>query len=99
MVFGGLLNLCFILCHSPYTFLNGFITLGILNEIWYSSISCMKTNFLLGFTKDVITNGNKHLGTFESPIIHYPIFNVKNLNLMEFFPFKIFNNLLRKEGK
>jgi hypothetical protein len=59
----------------------------------------MKTKFLLGLTKDVITNGNKHLATFESPIIHYPIFNVKNLNLMEFFSFKVFNNLLRKEGK
>jgi hypothetical protein len=59
----------------------------------------MKKNFLLGLTKDVITNGNKHLGTFESPMIHYPIFNVRNLNLMEFFSFKVFNNVLGKEGK
>jgi hypothetical protein len=59
----------------------------------------MKTNFLLGLIGDVIINGNKHLGTFESPIIHYPIFNVKNLNLMEMFSFKVFNNVLGKEGK
>jgi hypothetical protein len=59
----------------------------------------MKTKFLLGFIGDMITNGNKHLGTFESPIIHYPIFNVKNLNLMEIFHSKIFNNVLGKEGK
>jgi hypothetical protein len=30
--------MCFILCHSPYTFLNGFITLEILNEICYSTL-------------------------------------------------------------
>jgi hypothetical protein len=59
----------------------------------------MKIKFLLGLIGDMITNGNKHLNTFESPIIHYPIFNVKNLNLMEFFSFKIFNNVLGKEGK
>jgi len=47
----------------------------------------------------MFTNGNKHLGTFKSPIIHYPIFNVKNLNLMEFFSFKVFNNVLGKEGE
>jgi hypothetical protein len=34
--------------------------------LWYSTISCMKTKFLLGLTRDVITNGNKHLGTFET---------------------------------
>jgi hypothetical protein len=48
----------------------------------------MKTNFLLGLIGDVIRNGNKHLGTFENPIIRFPIFNAKNLNLMEFFSFK-----------
>ncbi len=48
----------------------------------------MKTKFLLGLIGDVITNGNKHLGTFESPIIHFPIFNVIFLNLMDFFSFK-----------
>jgi hypothetical protein len=53
----------------------------------------MKTKFLLGFIGDVITNGNDHLGTFENPIIHFPIFYVKNLNLMEFISFKIFNNV------
>ncbi len=53
---------------------------------------------LLGLIGDVITNGNKHLGTFDSPIIHYPIFNVKNLNLIGNFSFKIFNNVLGKEG-
>jgi hypothetical protein len=53
----------------------------------------------LGLIGDMITNGNKHLGIFESPIIDYPIFNVKNLNLMEFFSFKIFNNIFGKEGK
>jgi len=47
----------------------------------------------------MITNGNKHLGTFESPIIHYPSFNVKNLNIMKVFSFKVFNNVLEKEGK
>jgi hypothetical protein len=47
----------------------------------------------------MITNGSKHLGTFESPIIHYSIFNVKNLNLMKVFSFTIFNNVLGKEGK
>jgi hypothetical protein len=59
----------------------------------------MKTKFLLGLIGDMITNGNKHLGTFKSPIIHYPIFNVKNLNLMEISSFKVFNNVLRKGGK
>jgi hypothetical protein len=59
----------------------------------------MKTKFILRLIGDVITNGNKHLGTFESPIIHYPIFNIKNLNLMEKISFKVFNNVLRKEGK
>jgi hypothetical protein len=67
--------------------------------LWYFTISCMKTTFLMGLFRDVITNGNKHLGTFESPIIHYPIFIVKNLNLMEIFSFKVFDNLLGKEGK
>ncbi len=38
----------------------------------------MKKKFLLGLIGDMITNENKHLDTFESPIIHYPIFNVKN---------------------
>jgi len=40
---------------------------------WYSTISCMtkmKMKLLLGLIGDVITNENKHLGTFESPIIH-----------------------------
>jgi hypothetical protein len=37
----------------------------------------------------MITNENKHLGTFESPIIHFLIFNVKNLNLMEKISFKV----------
>jgi hypothetical protein len=49
------------------------------------AISCMtkmRINVLLGFIGDVITNGNNHLGVFES-IIHYPILNVKNLNMME----------------
>jgi hypothetical protein len=59
----------------------------------------MKTKFLLGLIMGVITNGNKHLGTFESPIINYPIFNVKILNLMEKISFKVFNNVLGKEGK
>ncbi len=59
----------------------------------------MKTKFLFGFIGDVITNVNKRLGTFESPIIHFPIFNVKYLNLIEFFSFKVFNNILGKEGK
>ncbi len=59
----------------------------------------MKTKLLLGLIGDVITNGNKHLGTFENPIIHYPIFNVKNLNLMEKISFKVFNNVLRKEAR
>jgi hypothetical protein len=47
----------------------------------------------------MIANGNKHLGTFESPIIHFLIFNVKNLNLMDIFSFKVFNNVVGKEGK
>jgi hypothetical protein len=59
----------------------------------------MKTRFLLGLIGDMITNGNKHFGTFESPIIHYPIFNVKILNLIENLSFKAFNNVLRKDGK
>jgi hypothetical protein len=42
----------------------------------------------------MITNGNKHLGTFEIPIIHYPVFNIKNLNLMGKNSFKVFNNVL-----
>ncbi len=69
--------------------------------LWYFTISVykMKTNFLLELIGDMIINGSKPLGTFESPIIHYPIFNVKNLNLMEFFSFKLFNNVLEKEGK
>jgi hypothetical protein len=49
----------------------------------------------------VIVNG-RHLGTFESPKImgiHYAIFNVKNLNLMEVSSFKVFNNVLGREGK
>jgi hypothetical protein len=57
----------------------------------------MKAKFLLGLIRDVIPNGNKHLHTFESPIIQYPIFNVKNLNLTEKISFKIFNNVLGKE--
>jgi hypothetical protein len=48
----------------------------------------METKILLGLIRDVITNGNKHLGIFESPIIHYPILNVKNLNLMDIFSLK-----------
>jgi hypothetical protein len=58
----------------------------------------MKRKFLLGLIGDIITNENKHLGTFESPIVHYPIFNVKKLNLMKFFSFKVFNNVFEKEG-
>jgi hypothetical protein len=58
----------------------------------------METKILLRVIKDVIINGNKHLGTFESLIIRYPIFNVKNLNLMEKNSFKMFNNVLKKEG-
>jgi hypothetical protein len=58
----------------------------------------LKTKFLLGLIGDMISNGNKHLSTFESPIIHYPIFNVKKLNLMIFFSFKVFNYVLGKEG-
>jgi hypothetical protein len=53
----------------------------------------MKKKFLLGLIGDVIINGNKHLGTFESPIINFPIFNAKNLNLMEMFSFKGENSL------
>ncbi len=104
LLFEGLLKLCFILCHNPYTFFKWTHNSWNIkwNMLWYSTISCitkMKTKFLLGFIGDMITNGNKHLGTFESPIIHYPIFNVKNLNLMEIFHSKIFNNVLGKEGK
>jgi hypothetical protein len=53
---------------------------------WYFTISCMtkvKMKLLLRLIGDVITNENKHLSTFESPIIHYPTFNVKNLNLIK----------------
>ncbi len=64
-----------------------------------SRMTKMKTKFLLGLIGDVITNGNKHLNTFERPIIHYPIFNIKNLKLMETISFKVFNNVLGKEGK
>jgi hypothetical protein len=38
--------------------------------LWYFTISCMikiKTKFLLRLIGDVITNGNKHLGTFLEP--------------------------------
>jgi hypothetical protein len=59
-----------------------------MKYVVYSTISCMtkiKTKFLFGLIKDVITNVNKHLGTFESPIIHFPIFNIKNMKLMIFF--------------
>jgi hypothetical protein len=59
----------------------------------------MKANF---FIWGVIINGRRHLGTFESPKIigiHYAVFNVKNLNLMEVFSFKVFNNVLGREGK
>jgi hypothetical protein len=59
----------------------------------------MKLKFLLGLIGDMITNENKHLGTFESLIVHYPILNVKKLNLIEFFSFKVFNNVFEKEGK
>jgi hypothetical protein len=59
----------------------------------------MKTKFVVRLIRDVITNGNKHFGTFESPIIHYPNFNVKKLNLIIIKSFKIFNNVLGKEGK
>jgi hypothetical protein len=59
----------------------------------------MKTKKILGFIRDMITNRNKHLGIFESPIIHHPIFNVKNLNLMEKISLKVFNNVLKNEGK
>ncbi len=70
--------------------------------LWYFTISCiikMKTKFLLGLIGDMTTNGNKDLCIFESPIIHYPIFNVKKLNLMEKISLKIFNNVLKNEGK
>ncbi len=70
--------------------------------LWYSTISCMikmKINKLLGLIRDVIIYKNKHLGTFESPIIHYLIFNVKKLNLILKKSFKVFNNVLGKEGK
>jgi len=50
----------------------------------------MKTKTLIG---DVITNGSRHLGIFESPTIHNITFNVINLNLMEDSSFKIFNNV------
>jgi len=53
----------------------------------------IKTKFLLRLIGEVITNGNKHLGTFESPIIHHPIFNVKILNLIKNLSFKAFNNV------
>jgi len=53
----------------------------------------MKKKFLFGLIGDVITNGNKHLGTFERPIINFPILNAKNLNLMEIFSFKGENSL------
>jgi hypothetical protein len=59
--------------------------------LWYSTISCMtnmKIKFLL-IIGDMIINGNKHLGTLENPIIHYCIFHVKILNLMEKFSFKV----------
>jgi hypothetical protein len=52
----------------------------------------------LGLIGDMITNGNKHLGIFESPIIHYPILNVK-ISFDGIFFIKVFNNVLRKEGK
>jgi len=45
----------------------------------------MKINKLLELIGDLITNGNNHFHAFESPKIHYPIFNVKILNLMELF--------------
>ncbi len=64
-----------------------------------SCVTKMKKRILLGFIADVITNGNKHLSTFEKPMIHYPIFNIKKLKLMEIFSFKVFNNVLGKEGK
>jgi hypothetical protein len=57
----------------------------------------IKTKFLLGLIGEVITNGNKHLSTFENPIIHYPIFNVKYLNFIKNLSFKAFNNVLGKE--
>jgi hypothetical protein len=83
------------MCHISYTFLNGLITLGILNQIilWYFTISYMtkmKTKILI---EDMITNGSRHLGISKSPTIHDTIFNVKNLNLMEVSSFKIFNNV------
>jgi hypothetical protein len=59
----------------------------------------IKTKFLLRLIGEVITNGNKHLGTFESPIIHHPIFNVKILNLIKKLSFKAFNNVSGKEDK
>jgi len=59
----------------------------------------IKTKFLLRLIGEVITNGNKHLGTFESPIIHHPIFNVKILNLIKNLSFKAFNNVSGKEDK
>jgi hypothetical protein len=59
----------------------------------------MKANFLLGLIEDVITNGNKYLGTFESPIIHYPIFNVKSLNLIGNFFIQSVQLCIRKGGQ
>jgi hypothetical protein len=43
-----------------------------------------------------------YLGTFESPKImgiHYAIFNVKNLNLIEVSSFKVFNNVLGRKAR
>ncbi len=59
----------------------------------------MRTKLLLGLIGDMITNRNKHLGLFGSPIIHYPIFNITIFNLMKKISFKIFNNVFEKEGK
>jgi len=59
----------------------------------------MKKKILLGLIEDMISNGNKHLSTFESSIIHYPIFNIKKLNLIKKISFKVFNYVLGKESK
>jgi hypothetical protein len=64
-------SMCFWMCNLSSDF----------QHIYY--MTKMDTKFLLEVIRDVIINGNKHLGTFESPIIHFPIFNFKILNLME----------------
>jgi hypothetical protein len=60
----------------------------------------MKIKFLLRLIGDVIINGNKHLCTFENPVIHYPIFHVKKKKIDgNFFIQSKFNNVLKKRGQ